>query len=128
MMSQSTDSTGTRLGNFHWLLGGALLGFGLIAVFSIGIPIFLLGIVLVLYRLRRAGSRGFGLVLVGMGLLPALYLSIRYFTADRPNTFYPDNFWAVTLVFFALAVGGVGLVLAESRRTERKAHTNREDR
>lgn len=63
----------------YWLLVGALLGFGLMAVFSIGIPLFLLGLVLALYRVWRAGGRGFGLVLVGMGLLPALYLSIRYF-------------------------------------------------
>lgn len=103
------------LGNIYWLLGGALLGFGLMAVFSIGIPLFLLGIVLVLYRLRRTGSRGFGLVLVGMGLLPAAYLSVRYFTSDRSNTFYPGNWWVVVLVYVALSAAGVVLLLIESR-------------
>ncbi|MEO8288274.1 MAG: hypothetical protein ABI670_17755 [Chloroflexota bacterium] len=111
----------TRMGNLYWLLAGALLGFGLMAVFSVGIPIFLLGLVLVLYRLRRAGDRGFGFVLIGMGLLPAVYLSARYLTAG-PNEFYPDNTWAGILVYVALALAGGVLVLIEARRSKRQPH------
>lgn len=116
-----TQSIGTGMGNFYWLLAGALLGFGLMAVFSIGIPIFLLGMLMMLYRLRRAGGRGFGLVLVGMGAVPALYLSVRYLTGDRSSTFYSDNFWVAILVFAILAVAGAVLFLADVRRSRPQA-------
>jgi hypothetical protein len=75
------------MSNFYWLVAGGLLGFGLMAMLSIGLPIFLLGLVMVMYRVRRSGGRGFGLVLVGMGLVPAGYLLLMYFMADRSSTF-----------------------------------------
>jgi len=103
--------------NFYWLLAGALFGFGLMAVFSIGIPIFLLGMLMVLYRVWRVGGSGFGLVLVGMGLLPAIYHSTNYVTADRSNTFYPDDWWKGLLVYLALAGAGALWSLAEARRS-----------
>lgn len=105
----------------YWLLVGALLGFGLMAVFSIGIPLFLLGLALALYRVWRVGGRGFGLVLVGMGLLPALYLSIRYFTR-APNEFYPDGLWQGILVYVLLAAAGAVWFFMEARRPERQVH------
>jgi len=101
----------------YWLLAGALLGFGLMSAFSIGIPIFLLGMVLALYRVWRVGGAGFGLALVSMGLLPAIYLSISYFTADRSNTFYPDDWWKGLLVYLALAGIGTVWFLVEARRS-----------
>jgi hypothetical protein len=119
-----TSSIVARMGNWYWLLAGALLGFGLGAAFSIGIPFFLLGMVMALYRVWRVGGRGFGLVLVGMGLLPAVYLSISYFTADRTNTFYPDDWWKGLLVYAALAVAGATWYLLEARRS--RLHPHRE--
>jgi hypothetical protein len=123
-----TKITVPRTSNIYWLLGGALLGFGLMALFSIGIPLFLLGLVLVLYRLKRAGGRGFGFVLVGMGLLPAVYLSARYFIEDRSNTFYPGNWWAGVLVYVALAAAGAVLVLLEGRQPANRGGIGRGDR
>ena len=108
----------TRIGNFYWLLAGALLGFGLMAMFSIGIGFFLLGMFVALYRVWRVGGKGFGLVLVSMGLLPVVYLSISYLTADRSNTFYPDDLWKGLLVFVALATAGVTWFLLEARRAK----------
>lgn len=118
-----TSSILTGLGNWHWLLAGALLGFGLMAAFSIGIPIFLLGMFLALYRVWRVGGRGFGLVLVGMGLLPVVYLSLRYFTIDRSNTFYPDDWWKGLLVYGALAVIGAVWAMVDLRRAQNHRHT-----
>jgi hypothetical protein len=107
-----------RMGNFYWLLSGALLGFGLIGVFSIGIPFFFLGAIMTLYGIRRRGGKGFGLVLVGMGAVPALYLIIRSFTDDRASTFYPDNFWVIIVVFVALSAGGAILFLIDTGRSK----------
>jgi hypothetical protein len=101
----------------YWLLAGALLGFGLMAAFSIGIPFFLLGLFVALYRVWRIGGRGFGLVLAGMGLLPLVYLSLRYLTADRANTFYPDDWWKGLLVYGALALAGAVWFLVDARRS-----------
>lgn len=106
--------------NAYWLLTGAVLGFGLMAMFSIGIPIFLFGMVLALYRVWRVGGRGFGLVLVGMGLLPSVYLPTRYLTGG-PNEFYPDDFWKGILVFVALAVLGALWFLVEARHPAQAA-------
>ena len=107
----------SRMSISYWLLAGALLGFGLMSAFSIGIPIFLLGMVLALYRVWRVGGSGFGLALVSMGLLPAIYLSISYFTADRSNTFYPDDWWKGLIVYLALAGAGAVWFLVEVRRS-----------
>lgn len=114
----------TRLGNVYWLLAGAVLGFGLMAAFSIGIPFFLLGMVMALYRVWRGGGRGFGLVLVTMGLVPAVYITLSYFLADRSNTFYPDDFYKGVLVYVGLAVAGAVWFLVDVRRS--RARTQHE--
>ena len=111
------------MGNFYWLLAGALLGFGLMAAFSIGIPVFVLGMVMALYRVWRVDGKGFGLVLVGMGLLPAVYLPLRYFTVDRSNTFYPDDWWKGLLVYVGIAVVGVVWAIIDLRRDQSHRHT-----
>ena len=118
------SSTVARMGNSYWLLAGALLGFGLMAAFSIGIAFFLPGMFLALYRVWRVGGRGFGLVLVSMGLLPLVYLPLRYFTADRTNTFYPDDWWKGLLVYGALAVVGAVWATLDLRRDQSRHHTS----
>ena len=118
-----TSSLATVMGNFYWLLAGALLGFGLMAAFSIGIAFFLPGMFMALYRVWRVGGRGFGLVLVGMGLLPLVYLPLSYFTADRTNTFYPGDWWRGLLVYGALAVIGAVWATVDLRRDQSRRHT-----
>jgi hypothetical protein len=62
----------------YWLLAGALIGFGIIASLSIGIPFLLLGLILVIVGLivgtLRRRVTGFWAVFVGFGGLPALIL------------------------------------------------------
>jgi hypothetical protein len=58
----------------YWLLSGALLGFGVIAILSIGFPFLLLGLILVIYGAIRLGGAGLWATLVGFGGLPALIL------------------------------------------------------
>jgi hypothetical protein len=58
----------------YWLLTGALIGFGLIGILSIGSPFLLLGMVLIAIGALRVGARGIWAALVGFGALPAAIL------------------------------------------------------
>lgn len=58
----------------YWLLTGAVFGFGIIGILSIGLPFLVLGLVLVIVGMARVGVRGFWAVICGFGLLPALLL------------------------------------------------------
>lgn len=118
----NTRGTVTSIGSAYWLLAGVLLGFGILAMFSIGIPIFLLGLVMALYRVRYEGGRGFGLILVSMGLVPALYLLYRNATNDASMTFDPDNFWKGIFVYLAVAAGGAVWAAVDAQRTNARLH------
>lgn len=58
----------------YWLLTGALIGFGCIAILSIGFPFIILGLILFIIGAIRLGGRGLWAALVGLGGLPALIL------------------------------------------------------
>jgi hypothetical protein len=58
----------------YWLLTGALIGFGAIAILSIGVPFLLLGLILLVVGAIRLGGAGLWAALVGFGGLPAAIL------------------------------------------------------
>ena len=58
----------------YWLLTGALIGFGCIAILSIGFAFLMLGLILLPVGAIRLGGRGLWAALVGLGGLPALIL------------------------------------------------------
>ncbi|MGZ3602964.1 MAG: hypothetical protein ACXWQR_19475 [Ktedonobacterales bacterium] len=58
----------------YWLMTGALIGFGGIAILSIGFPFIILGIVLVTVGLVRMRGQEWWAALVGFGGVPALIL------------------------------------------------------
>jgi hypothetical protein len=58
----------------YWLLTGALIGFGVIAILSIGFPFLLLGLILIAVGANRLGGAGLWALLVGFGGLPAAIL------------------------------------------------------
>ena len=58
----------------YWLVTGALIGFGVIAILSIGFPFLLLGMGLVVFGAIRLGGTGLWAALVGFGGLPASVL------------------------------------------------------
>jgi len=70
--------------HFYWLLAGALIGFGLIAILSIGFPFLFVGCGLVIYGIIRFRFRGFWAFLVGFGALPALILSAQLVGSPLP--------------------------------------------
>lgn len=58
----------------YWLLTGALIGFGVIAILSIGLPFIVLGLILLGVGFIRLGGAGLWAALVGFGGVPALIL------------------------------------------------------
>src|SRR5689334_1856078 len=55
----------------YWLLTGALIGVGMIAILSIGSLFLLLGVILLVVGALRVGPRGIWAAIVGFGALPA---------------------------------------------------------
>jgi hypothetical protein len=64
-------STGRIL---YWLLTGALIGVGLLAILSVGLPFLVLGLILATFGAIRLGARGLWAALIGFGSLPAAIL------------------------------------------------------
>jgi hypothetical protein len=58
----------------YWLLVGALLGLGVITIFSIGIILLVVGLILLIFGAIRFGGRGLLAAMVGFGAGPALVL------------------------------------------------------
>ncbi len=58
----------------YWLLVGALLGYGVIALLSIGILFLVVGLALLIFGAIRFGGRGLWAGIVGFGAAPALWL------------------------------------------------------
>jgi hypothetical protein len=55
----------------YWLLTGALIGCGMIAILSIGSLFLLLGVILLVVGALRVGPRGIWGAIVGFGAFPA---------------------------------------------------------
>lgn len=58
----------------YWLVTGAFLGFGLIAILSIGVVFLLVGLILLVVGAIRLGGRGLWAAAVGFGVVPAAIL------------------------------------------------------
>ena len=63
---------GSRAGALYWMATGAVIGFGLIGLMTIGFPYLVAGLVMALVGLWRPGRGGAWGLLVGIGGLPAL--------------------------------------------------------
>jgi hypothetical protein len=68
----------------YWLLTGALIGFGFIGIFSIGLPFLVVGLGLLVFGLIRFKGRGFWAALLGVGGLPAIFFLADIVTAPPP--------------------------------------------
>ena len=69
--------------SIYWLIVGALIGFGWLGAWSIGLPFLLVGVILLFYGMLRVGPHGFWAALVAFGALPAAILLYHYFAAAR---------------------------------------------
>lgn len=104
-------------------LAGCLLGFGLLVVFSSGLPFILLGMLLVLYGVKRAGGRGFWVSLICMSIVPVLYFSANYFFNNYYSNLALEGFLGIVLLFMIPAAVGVVWGLVETNRAKGRPHS-----
>ena len=108
-------------GAAYWAAAGALLGLGGILIFSAGLPLVVVGGILLIYGLARALR--LDLVWVGGvagGLLPAGVLGVQYAAAaGQPGTEFPPGYLALagSLAVIGLGAGLWGLL--PTRRARR---------
>ena len=120
----------------YWFIAGAAIGTGLISITSIGIPLLLLGVALILYAVKKVGRGVFWATSVGLGAMPAFLLLYPYFTTehcpptgtasftvspDKPTmscTGFPDSYLYSTMIFVVITLIGIawGMVLHFQRR------------
>ena len=90
----------------YWLIAGGMMGFGIMA-FGLGLLPALFGAVMALYGIRRFGSEGFWMTLIGIGTVPAVVLLLGYLMAQSSNIFAgPPPFGAIA-VFGGVVLAGI---------------------
>ncbi len=80
----------------YWLLVGALLGFGVIAILSIGVIFLAAGLALLIFGAIRFGARGLWAGIVGFGAAPAALL--LWDVTSQPWACMPANHTVVSPV------------------------------
>lgn len=132
----------SRLRILYWIITGALMGFGLIGLMTIGAPFLIVGLVMAFVGIWKPGLSGAWTGLVGFGGLPALVFTIHLLDATRsasnpycnnagprageisapPDigmvecTYVPASYYVMFAVFAAIALLGVCLgVLLRAR-------------
>jgi hypothetical protein len=121
-------------GVLYWVATGALMGFGLIGLMTIGFPFVVVGLIMAVVGVWKPGIGGAWGILVGFGGLPALvFLShiaadVRtalnpYCDQQGPATpmpppagpvecaFVPGSYYVMFVIFTAVALVGVALGL-----------------
>jgi hypothetical protein len=128
-----------RTGLLYWGLTGAVTGFGLIGLMSIGLPFLIFGLIMVVVGVWRPGIGGVWGVLIGFGGLPALVFASHivkgvrttlnpYCAQQGPGTllpppagpvecaYIPGSYYVMFAVFAAIALLGFALGLFARRR------------
>ena len=109
----------------YWFACGALIGLGLASIFSVGLLLIVLGVVFLLYEVRKAGNKNLWVVAVGFGVAPASLMLSRYLTSNLcqpgPNGLsvivgpgesfscsgFPDGYLYYVAIFGAVALIGL---------------------
>ena len=110
----------------YWFTCGALIGLGLASIFSIGLLLIVLGVVFLLYEVRKVGDKDLWAVVVGFGVAPASLMLSHYLTSNLcppgPNGIsvtvgpgesfscsgFPDSYIYYVATFGAVALIGLG--------------------
>jgi len=118
---------------FYWIVAGALIGFGVIGILSIGLPFLLIGLGMVVYGIIRFRARGFWAALIGFGTLPAFILIVDIITAPPPCNgqplvlppnassvscgYIPTSYYILAVFFGAIALLGMAWPLLQRLRS-----------
>src|SRR5919199_460493 len=95
-LAMAAAGLATKTRSLYWAATGAILGLGLITIFSVGLALLLLAAGLVPFGFKRLGSTRFWVTPVSMGAAPALVLVYDYFTGDRSTVWFPDGYLSGT--------------------------------
>lgn len=99
--------------SLYWALTGAMIGFGLIGLMTIGFPFLVAGAVMFLIGLLRFGLAGLPAFLTGFGGVPALLLT--YNLAEQVSS----AAWSCSgISFIENSAHGYGSVSADGTVTE----------
>jgi hypothetical protein len=72
--SEEAHTVDTMLRALYWVVAGGVIGFGVIAILSIGAPFLLAGLILIVVGALRLGARELWTALLSCGLLPLSFL------------------------------------------------------
>lgn len=110
----------------YWFTCGTLIGLGLASIFSIGLLLIALGVMFLLYEVRKVGDKDLWAVVVGFGVSPASLMLSRYLTSNLcppgPNGIsvtvgpgesfscsgFPDGYLYYVATFGVVALIGLG--------------------
>jgi hypothetical protein len=114
----------------YWLITGALIGFGGIAILSIGFPFIVLGLIMVVLGAIRVRGSVWWAALVGFGGVPALILvwdvtslpwacmsaggalpNVRYYTCVDTPLGLLTSYHIMAIGFGTIALAGVAWAL-----------------
>jgi len=122
----------------YWLLTGALISVGMIAILSIGSLFLLLGVILLVVGALRVGQRGIWAAIVGFGALPAGILiwdvtsmpwaceggdalpNVNYFVCVETPFGLLTTYHVMAFFFGVIAL--IGLVLALAQQLRARSH------
>jgi hypothetical protein len=90
----------------YWFVAGGLIGVGVIAILSIGWPLILLGLILVVIGVIRLGVRELWGALLGGGLVPLAFLLYDLQNADILPATTAHTYQVMALIFGAIALVG----------------------
>ena len=98
----------------YWFVAGALIGFGVIAILSIGVIFLAAGLIMVLIGAFRVGARGLWAALIGFGLVPAAILENDLAGGPIQPATTAQAYQVMAIAFGAIALVGVlwGIVTA----------------
>ena len=93
---------------WRWALAGFLIAFGVLAIFSVGLPFLMAGMLLTgLHAARGQTKRAVAGIAIGIGVACA-FLVVTGFAAAVPLVAVASVVWAAAAGALGLAAGGLG--------------------
>lgn len=108
----------TLTGALYWFVAGGLIGFGVIAILSIGWPAILLALILTVIGVVRLGVREVWAALLGGGLVPLAFLLYDLQDPNIQPASTAQTYQTLAMIFGAIAAVGFvwGLITTLLRR------------
>ena len=107
-----------------WALAGVVLGIGVVSFLSVGLPLVLLVVILLIHPLRKKimplDTAVPWILMAAMGLSAAAFLMVTYLISDHSTDYFPSSYWFGLLSYAVIGLAGlVGGVITMARREQR---------